>query len=63
MISPHKLRHTSATLMLQNGVDVRTIMDVLGHSSLSTTQRYTHVANDELRLASHANPASHIEKP
>ena len=61
-ISPHKLRHTSATLMLQNGVDVRTIMDVLGHSSLSTTQRYTHVANDELRLASHANPASHIEK-
>lgn len=61
-ISPHKLRHTSATLMLQNGVDVRTIMDVLGHASLSTTQRYTHVANDELRLASHANPASHIEK-
>ena len=62
LISPHKLRHTSATLMLQNGVDIRTIMDVLGHSSLSTTQRYTHINNDDFRAAGYANPMSRIHK-
>ena len=61
-LSPHKLRHTAATLMLQNGVDVRVLMDVLGHSSLSTTQRYTHVADDALRVASEANPMSRVKK-
>lgn len=61
-LSPHKLRHTAATLMLQNGVDVRVLMDVLGHSSLSTTQRYTHVADDALRVASEANPMSRAKK-
>ncbi|RGC58484.1 recombinase XerC [Agathobaculum butyriciproducens] len=61
-LSPHKLRHTAATLMLQNGVDVRTLMDVLGHTSLSVTQRYTHVANDALRVASEVNPMSKVKK-
>lgn len=56
--SPHKLRHTAATLMLQNGVDVRTLQEVLGHASLSTTQIYTHVDADALRTASRANPLS-----
>mgnify|MGYP002508576666 CR=1 FL=1 len=37
--SSHKLRHTAATLMLQNGVDVRTLQEVLGHDHLNTTQR------------------------
>ena len=55
-ISPHKLRHTAATLMLQNGVDVRTLQEVLGHESLNTTQIYTHVANAELKKAAAANP-------
>ena len=55
-ISPHKLRHTAATLMLQNGVDVRTLQEVLGHENLNTTQIYTHIANAELKKAAAANP-------
>ncbi len=56
--SAHKLRHTAATLMLQNGVDVRTLQEVLGHEHLNTTQIYTHVDNSELRTAAAANPLS-----
>ncbi len=54
--SSHKLRHTAATLMLANGVDVRTLQEVLGHEHLNTTQIYTHVDNSELRIAAAANP-------
>lgn len=54
--SSHKLRHTAATLMLSNGVDVRTLQEVLGHDHLNTTQIYTHVDNSELRIAAAANP-------
>ncbi len=54
--SSHKLRHTAATLMLQNGVDVRTLQEVLGHEHLNTTQIYTHVDSSELRIAAAANP-------
>lgn len=57
-ISPHKLRHTAATLMLQNGVDVRTLQEVLGHENLNTTQIYTHIGNTELKRAADANPLS-----
>ncbi|NCB52378.1 MAG: tyrosine recombinase XerC [Clostridia bacterium] len=56
--SAHKLRHTAATLMLQNGVDVRTLQEVLGHEHLNTTQIYTHVDNTELHIAAAANPLS-----
>lgn len=56
--SSHKLRHTAATLMLQNGVDVRTLQEVLGHDHLNTTQIYTHVDSDNLRAAANANPLS-----
>ena len=56
--SSHKLRHTAATLMLQNGVDVRTLQELLGHDNLNTTQIYTHVDNSELRIAAEANPLS-----
>lgn len=59
--SPHKLRHTAATLMLQNGVDVRTLQEVLGHENLNTTQIYTHVDNENLRLAAKANPLGHVK--
>ena len=54
--SSHKLRHTAATLMLRNGVDVRTLQEVLGHDHLNTTQIYTHVDNENLRAAARANP-------
>ena len=60
--SPHKLRHSAATLMLQNGVDVRTLQDVLGHESLTTTQIYTHVDNEGLRVAAAANPLGKRKK-
>ena len=60
--SSHKLRHTAATLMLQNGVDVRTLQEVLGHDHLNTTQIYTHVDNDDLRTAARANPLSSVQK-
>lgn len=59
--SSHKLRHTAATLMLQNGVDVRTLQELLGHDNLNTTQIYTHVDNSELRIAADANPLAHFE--
>ena len=60
--SSHKLRHTAATLMLQNGVDVRTLQEVLRHDHLNTTQIYTHVANEDLRTAARANPLGKIKK-
>jgi site-specific recombinase XerD len=56
LYSAHKLRHTAATLMLQNGVDVRTLQEVLGHDHLNTTQIYTHIDNENLRLAAQSNP-------
>lgn len=59
--SSHKLRHTAATLMLQNGVDVRTLQEVLGHDHLNTTQIYTHVDNEDLRTAARANPLGQIK--
>ena len=60
--SSHKLRHTAATLMLQNGVDVRTLQEVLGHDNLNTTQIYTHVDNEDLRVAARANPLAKVTK-
>ena len=59
--SAHKLRHTAATLMLSNGVDVKTVQEVLGHENLNTTQIYTHIESTELKIASEANPISKIK--
>ena len=59
--SAHKLRHTAATLMLSNGVDVKTVQEVLGHENLNTTQIYTHIENTELKIASAANPISKLK--
>ncbi len=61
--SVHKLRHTAATLMYQNGVDVRVLKEILGHENLNTTQIYTHVSDNQIKQAMDQNPLSEIPAP
>ena len=61
--STHKLRHTAATLMYQQGhVDVRTLQVILGHENLGTTQIYTHVSDEQVANAVESNPLSNIKR-
>lgn len=60
--SAHKLRHTAATLMYQNGVDIRTLQNVLGHVRLDTTMIYTHVDDIHVREAIERNPLSQMQQ-
>ena len=59
--SAHKLRHTAATLMYQNGVDIRTLQNILGHTSVSTTMIYTHIDGRSLREAASKNPLASVK--
>ena len=60
--SVHKLRHTAATLMYKYGhVDIRNLQQILGHASVSTTQIYTHVDEDQLRSAVESNPLADFD--
>lgn len=54
--SPHKLRHTAATLMYQGGVDMLALKEILGHENVSTTQIYTHINQQQLRKAVESSP-------
>ena len=60
-LSVHKLRHTAATLMYQYGnVDIRALQELLGHQSISTTEIYTHVSNEQVRNAVESNPLANL---
>jgi integrase/recombinase XerD len=60
-VTPHMLRHTVATLLLQNGVDIRVVQEFLGHASIATTQRYTHISKEHMiSVLQQRHPSLHL---
>ena len=59
-LSPHKLRHTMATLLYQGGADLISLQQILGHTSVSTTQIYTHVEDETLKDIMESNPLNKL---
>lgn len=57
-VTPHMIRHTVATLLLRNGADIRIVQEFLGHASIATTQRYTHITKQHLLAALRASHPS-----
>ncbi|WP_407637705.1 tyrosine recombinase XerC [Bacillus ndiopicus] len=59
-LSPHKLRHTSATLMYRAGADIRSLQHILGHSSVATTQIYTHIEDEQIQEVMKKHPLNDL---
>lgn len=55
-LTPHKLRHTSATMMYKSGADIRSLQHILGHTSVATTQIYTHIEDEQIQEVLKNNP-------
>jgi site-specific recombinase XerD len=58
-VTPHMIRHTVATMLLRYGADIRVVQEILGHASISTTQRYTHVSKEHMLATLRARHPNH----